>query len=226
MLPVKLCSTWAEKLSCHTKHPFPGQKTAIFANLFVFCWRMCYLMFYDPIYWCKFNMTFTSYPHWKIYLNHVIKLKMRHIKWFGCQGKASHACMMIQYHICVYCKWSKQQLNVYIPLHVTHIWIIFVWLWAVSMNYILTPSLARSLALSLSLYLSLSLSLSLSLCLFPCRCLHISIYTDYEHIYLCWVEPEPQGMWLQGRIVAKWKGKRPNNTMLLSLDPIWCGLVL
>ena len=26
MLPVKLCSTWAEKLPCHTKHPFPGQK--------------------------------------------------------------------------------------------------------------------------------------------------------------------------------------------------------
>ena len=217
---MKLCSTWAEKLSCHRKHPFPGQKTAIFANLFSFCWRMCYLMLYVPIYWYKFNVTFTSYPHLKIYLNHVIKFKMRHIKWFGCQDKASHACMMMQYHTCVYCKWSKQQLNVYIPLHVTYLNHICM---TVSCQYELYPHpLARSLARSLSLSLSLPLSLSL----FPSRCMHISIYTDYEHIYLCWVEPEPQGMWLQGRIVAKWKGKRPNTTMLLSLDPIWCGLVL
>ena len=163
MLPVKLCSTWAETLSSHTKHPFPGQKTAIFANLFVFCWRMCYLMFYDPIYWYNFNMTFTSYPHWKIYLNHVIKLKMRHIKWFGCQGKASHACMMIQYHTCVYCKWSKQQLNVYIPLHVTYLNHICM---TVSCQYELYPHpLARSLARALSLSLSISLSISISLSL-------------------------------------------------------------
>ena len=44
MLPVKLCSTWAETLSSHTKHPFPGQKTAIFANLFVSC--LTYVLFH------------------------------------------------------------------------------------------------------------------------------------------------------------------------------------
>ena len=188
MLPVKLCPTWAEKLSCHTKHPFPGQKTAIFANLFVFCWRMCYLMFYDPIYWYNFNMTFTSYPHWKIYLNHVIKLKMRHIKWFGCQGKASHACMMIQYHTCVYCKWSKQQLNVYIPLHVTYLNHICM---TVSCQYELYPhplarSLARALSLSLSLSLSLYLYLSLSVCSLAVVCIYLYIQTMSIYIFVGW----------------------------------------
>jgi len=62
MLPVKLCSTWAEKLSCHTNHPFPGQKTAIFAILY-FCWCICYLMLYLPTYWYNFKMTYTSYSH-------------------------------------------------------------------------------------------------------------------------------------------------------------------
>ena len=95
MLSVKVCPTWAEKLvvphlSRKIVLPYKTSvsrpKNSYLCQLFCFFWCICYLMLYLPIYWYNFSMTYTSYPHLWIYLNHVIKSNAQHIKWFGCQG--------------------------------------------------------------------------------------------------------------------------------------------
>ena len=76
------CAPLEQKNRCPAieKHPFPGQKTAIVANFFVFVWCICYLMLYFPICWYNFNP-----------IDLYKKSITQHIKWFASQGTSLYS---------------------------------------------------------------------------------------------------------------------------------------